>query len=189
MKIIPANTLKTAMWQGGTTTELYIFPHDSSYRERNFQFRVSTATIEAPESTFTSLPGISRKIMILDGKITLTHAGRYSKTLTKFGTDSFMGDWDSHSVGLATDFNVMTCGNVHGEMYGFSFKKGETKKLTPDEKTTMLLLYAYKGSFEITGKTIGEKDVVVLNEKTEVQSATLVSLGNGEIGVVELWGI
>lgn len=189
MEHITAKSLKTALWQGGTTTELYIFPKDSVYKERNFLFRVSTATIEAPDSTFTTLPGIQRKIMILEGKITLTHADRYSKTLRKFETDSFMGDWDTQSVGMATDFNLMTTGNIEGEISGVTCKKGEHKELKTNPKTEWVLIYCFSGSLEVSGTIVGEKDIIVLRGKTEIQSIKLNSLCNCEVAVVELWGI
>ncbi len=38
--------LQTTNWGGGTTSEWFIFPEASSYQERNFLIRISTATVE-----------------------------------------------------------------------------------------------------------------------------------------------
>ena len=65
--IITTDNFKTSGWSGGTTTELFIFPPTADYQQRNFQFRLSTATVEADRSDFTLLNGISRKLMVLSG--------------------------------------------------------------------------------------------------------------------------
>ena len=72
---------KNTNWSGGTTTQLYIYPPTADYAKRNFKFRLSTAKVEAEKSDFTSLPGISRQLMILDGDLTITHQKHYSKTI------------------------------------------------------------------------------------------------------------
>ena len=116
IKHIKASDLITTKWSGGTTTQLAIYPQDADYKKQNFQFRISTAMIEAKESTFTKLPGISRKLMILDGEIKIEHQNQYSKILKKFEQDSFEGDWDTKRYGKATDFNLMTTGSAKGEI-------------------------------------------------------------------------
>src|SRR3989338_2528629 len=91
----------TSQWSGGSTTQLYISPANASYAECNFDFRISSAKIEVPESTFTVLPNVNRKLMVLEGEITLNHenpvntgpGGQYKKTLQKYEVDTFNGDW------------------------------------------------------------------------------------------------
>ena len=56
-QIIKAESFTTSPWNGGSTTELFIYPMTSKYTSRNFHFRLSTATVNVEESTFTSLPG------------------------------------------------------------------------------------------------------------------------------------
>jgi len=106
--IITSHYLQPVSWSGGTTTELFIFPLTSDYHKRNFQFRLSTATVEKDKSDFTRLIGISRKLMVLDGKITLNHKDHYSRQINKFDVDEFEGDWKTSSIGKCTDFNLMT---------------------------------------------------------------------------------
>ena len=69
MEII--KTYKTTDWSSGKTTEMYIYPKDCSYNERNFDFRISSATIEVEESEFTDLIGYRRLLTILDGELDL----------------------------------------------------------------------------------------------------------------------
>ena len=43
---------RNSRWTGGTTTELAIFPETSSYMDRNFIWRLSSAVIDTEESAF-----------------------------------------------------------------------------------------------------------------------------------------
>ncbi len=139
----------TTPWSGGTTTQLYIYPENSTYQDRNFQFRISTATVETEESVFTKLPGISRQIMILDGTLKLEHTGRYTKILHKFETDSFEGDWETKGFGKVKDFNLMTTGKLQGTIYGTSLKKDETIHFQFISSRKLVGLYVMNGSLKI----------------------------------------
>ncbi|MBN2898806.1 MAG: HutD family protein [Clostridia bacterium] len=109
MNIIRKDSLNTTTWSGGTTTELRIMPEDGVYSERRFDFRVSTATVEAGESTFTSLPGVQRHLMILEGIINLRHQGMEPAVLNVFEQDTFDGGVMTQSMSEVpvVDFNLM----------------------------------------------------------------------------------
>ncbi len=128
-------------WSGGSTTQLYIYPEDASYADRNFQFRISTAKVEIAESTFTSLPGFSRKLMILEGEITVHHEDQYSKKLTPFEVDTFSGAWNTSAVGMCVDFNVMTAGTIQSELTSAELAEDEVLQLSGNEHWSMLFLY------------------------------------------------
>lgn len=114
MYILPASSQRTTNWTGGTTTQLFIYPQGASYAERNFLFRISTATIETETSTFTSLPGFQRILMILTGALVINHKDHYTKTLLAFDTDSFDGAWETTAIGKVTDFNLMMAEGITG---------------------------------------------------------------------------
>ena len=107
VKIVRRQELTSATWSGGTTTQLAIYPPHATYANRDFTWRISTATIEVEESTFTPLPNIHRILMILEGKLQLKHEGHYEKALLPFQQGSFMGDWNTNSKGKVVDFNLM----------------------------------------------------------------------------------
>jgi environmental stress-induced protein Ves len=71
--IISEADYKTSTWSGGETTELFLSPPNGDYAKREFDFRLSTATVELEESDFTSLPGFERLIMSLDNPLELHH--------------------------------------------------------------------------------------------------------------------
>ncbi len=107
--VIPRTKASTSHWSGGTTTEFYIAPAGSAYKERNFTLRISSATVDLPESDFTMLPDYNRIIAPLTGGFTLTYQevpGR-SDTLAPLEDAFFDGGWHTHSVGKAVDFNLM----------------------------------------------------------------------------------
>lgn len=180
---LKASDLNTNKWSGGTTTQLAIYPKDAGYKELNFQFRISTATVEVEESTFTKLPGISRKLMILDGEIKIEHQNHYSKTIRKFEQDSFEGSWDTKSYGKATDFNLMTTGNAKGKIEAIILNKNKKIRLTVDFNFYVFYVYSGKVSVSFNNKIYElycedvlllmpenkEKDLILLTkEKCEV---------------------
>ncbi|MCL2564616.1 MAG: HutD family protein [Defluviitaleaceae bacterium] len=112
--IRPISGARTTSWAGGATSELYIYPEDSFYGERNFGFRISTATVEVEESTFTSLPGFKRYIMTLEGDLTLSHEGQHKVKLGPCEKDFFLGDWSTKSEGKCKDFNLIARKGYNG---------------------------------------------------------------------------
>ena len=169
-KIISKREFKATTWQGGTTTQLYIFPENANYQERNFDFRISTAQVDLEESDFTSLPNIDRELMILDGSIEIFHKNHYSKRLNKFNTDSFKGDWKTSSKGICTDFNIMSNGNYNSKIEVLSSDSEHKIVLNLSE---FLILYIYKGKATIKIQKeiiqLKEGDVFVLKEKTNLE--------------------
>jgi environmental stress-induced protein Ves len=107
MKLIKKENQTVSKWSGGTTTQLFIYPPEALYTDRDFLFRISTATVETETSTFTSLAGYQRILIILKGALEITHAGQYTKTLNTFDTDLFDGGWETSAKGKVTDFNIM----------------------------------------------------------------------------------
>lgn len=158
--IISADKFNTINWSGGTSTQLYIYPETADYGLRNFDFRLSTARVEVEKSDFTSLPGVSRKIMILDGQIEISHKNQYKKTLRKFDIDKFEGEWQTSSVGICTDFNLMTQGKTKGELSSLVLLKEQTMDSSIFDKYSMIFIYLYSGQLGI----IAEQNEFILNQ-------------------------
>ena len=107
MKRLTAGDYAVSAWSGGTTTQLAIFPQEAKYADRDFIWRVSSATVDLEESDFTALPDYDRLIATLEGEIVLTHNGGAPLTLRPFEVHAFSGADATHSVGRCTDFNLM----------------------------------------------------------------------------------
>ena len=61
----------TTQWSGGATTQLAIAPKGAVYADRDFLWRLSSATVELDESDFTPLPAYDRVISTLRGDMVL----------------------------------------------------------------------------------------------------------------------
>lgn len=114
--IYNSKDFKTKQWSGGVSTELYVYPSNAAYDLRNFNFRISTATVEVEKSNFTSLPSVSRQLMVLSGSVTITHKNHHQVKLNSGDVDIFDGGWETSSVGTCVDFNLMTIGNIKGKL-------------------------------------------------------------------------
>lgn len=150
---------KSKAWSGGETTELFIWPAGSDYGRKDFDFRISTATVEVDESVFTPLPGIRRTLMVLTGKMRLEHENQHEKSLTEFGVDRFDGGWNTHSFGRCIDFNVMTRNGAQVELEGISLTQNE--EINHDLPVNHhIFIYLFEGSI-----ALGSDDEQELVEK------------------------
>ena len=192
VKIFRKDDQITTKWSGGTTTQLYIYPERASYANRDFIFRISTAKVENPESTFTQLPNITREIMILDGELKIVHEGHHTKIVQKFDTDSFSGNWNTKGFGVVTDFNLMTTGKAKGNLIyrklnagdvvtpafsvnqqyiGYYLLNGEAELEYDDRKTTI-----NKHDFIIiSSENLEELTVIKFHESSEIVE-TIISI-------------
>jgi len=168
MKIIRSADFKTKHWSGGTTTELFIYPPDSEYTKRNFTFRLSRATIEVDHSDFTPLPGVRRKLMLLDGELELIHKDHYRKKLLPLEFDVFPGDWETQSLGKATDFNLMLRESADGKFTVIKSQEKQSFEFRIDRD--FILFYALKEGIFIEDLRLSQGDILVLNdsEKEEI---------------------
>lgn len=143
--ILKPSDFETSLWAGGSTTQLFIYPPNSDYSKRDFSFRLSSAKVDLEESEFTALPGVFRKLLILDGEITIIHENQYSKKLSKFDQDQFEGDWKTSSRGKCTDFNLMCRGKARGDIQAFAFQKKQERHYVNEKSWDFLFLYLHKG--------------------------------------------
>ncbi len=146
IKVIKKTEQRVSTWSGGTTTQLAIYPEDTNYKDRDFLFRISTASVEVEHSNFTSLPGFSRILMVLEGEIQIVHKGLYSLDMHKFDTDHFEGDWDTESFGKARDFNLMVKKGSTASLSAIQIKADDIVVETLPPKTVLAGFYNVKGN-------------------------------------------
>ena len=127
--IISKNAFKTSAWAGGKTTELYIYPEDSKYQNRDFIFRVSSATVELEKSTFTPLEGIKRFISPIDGTLKLHHKNQ-NIHLRPYMCFEFDGGLETTSEGKARDFNLMLSKACSGYLESVLLQKSVEVRLS-----------------------------------------------------------
>ena len=164
----------TSNWSGGTTTELGIGPDGSRYADREFLWRISSATVDLEESTFTALPDYDRIIMTLEGEIDLCHNDGEWMHLKAFKTHSFDGGDDTVSKGKVVDFNLMTRkGAAGGEMIPLLFPNDGTvieinEVLSDINSYHEIMIYCYRGQMTVTfedgnEQTLEEKESLWIN--------------------------
>ncbi|SMC79601.1 HutD/Ves family protein [Sporomusa malonica] len=198
VELIKQNEQTTSNWSGGTTTQIAIYPKDAIYSEKNFMWRLSSARVDLEESTFTSLPGIWRLIMVLEGEMKLEHTGHHSVYLKPFEQDSFSGDWTTTSLGKVRDFNLMMAEGCSGELMAIEIKEKTSSKMTihnpnPDRYSKMTsAFYCVVGKLSIT---IDDTDIYELtqgdllllspNKYPENLSITIANTGNSQAYIIK----
>ena len=160
-KIHRFQNTSTTNWSGGTTSQLFIFPEDAVFAQKNFDFRISTATIDAEESTFTPLPNYNRLLAILEGNIEIIHQGKYAKKLTQFENDRFHGSWQTKSKGKARDFNV-----IFNDNFDLQFTHREIFEPTfLHKKSDFLLLLVLNKSIELERIELNLYDLIEVGKE------------------------
>ena len=143
----------TSNWTGGRTKELAIFPEESKYLDRNFIWRLSSATVETEESDFSKLPDYDRVLMVLEGEVVLSYEGQRVARLKELEQDRFDGAWKTKSFGKITDFNLMVRKGNEGYV-DLIYPEPENKEFTSTFDTELPLathaLYCKEGYGVVT---------------------------------------
>lgn len=107
MTRLTASDYAKSQWSGGSTTQMAIEPAAAVYADRDFLWRLSSATVELAESNFTALPDYDRLIATLSAPIDLSHDGGERFTLAPYAVHAFDGAAETRSWGQCVDFNLM----------------------------------------------------------------------------------
>ena len=113
-RIYRESDFRVSNWTGGKTRQLAIFPENASYLERNFLWRLSSATCEKEESQFTRLPDFDRVLLVLEGSVVLAHQDERVARLGELEQDRFDGAFSTKSFGRITDYNLMVAKGNQG---------------------------------------------------------------------------
>lgn len=149
-KIIKEKDFIRTKWDGGQTTQLAIYPEGANLSDKDFLWRISSATFTNFESKFSDFTGYQRYILPLKGKLSLYHQGIYDRELDEYEVDYFDASWNTSSK------NTRDCID-----YNFIVKSGSQGKiqiLTEDDK------YLVKKSMIIT---MFSMDAFILNIKNK----------------------
>jgi environmental stress-induced protein Ves len=176
--IHPLNPSKTISWTSGTSTELFVFPADGNFQTRDFDYRISTATVEAEETNFSDFSGLTRILLVLNGKLTLIHENRYTKELATFDQDRFDGAWKTRSKGKVQDFNVMFTENYEAELNHFSLSENDKREIYLDSK--LHFYFVFNGKFHLNGQRVNSGDLIEI-QPSELQKLDFFCLESGNI--------
>ena len=130
INLLRSNDFQVSDWSGGKTKQLYLSPPTGHYGKREFDYRLSTATVELAESQFSDLSGFHRILMSLDHTLHLHNASRQEETvLAPFTPYVFEGSDSITSRGTCTDFNLIYSDHYQGQMLTIS----DREELSQDE--------------------------------------------------------
>ena len=171
-------------WTGGKTKELAIFPRASKYLDRNFIWRLSSATVDVDESDFSKLPDYNRVIMVLEGNVVLTYDGKKTVKLGELEQDSFDGGWKTKSFGKITDFNLMVRKGGDGSL-DIIRPEAEAKEysdtLNSERNSTTHALYCKEGYFVVNAgeeqKMVDPGELFVMEFGDEAPSYSIMGEG------------
>lgn len=128
--LLKSNDFQVSDWSGGKTKQLYLSPPTGHYSKRDFDYRLSTATVELAESQFSDLSGFHRILMSLNHTLHLHNASRQEETvLAPFTPYFFEGSDSITSRGTCTDFNLIYSDHYQGQMIAIS----DGQELSQDE--------------------------------------------------------
>lgn len=167
MDILRAKDYKTNTWQGGITRELFIYPAESSLKERNFDLRISSAIIHLTESEFSDFSGYTRYIMPVEGDITLylKHQEVRLQPLQPFLFNGGDKVRSTNSPG-ATDFNVIFRNDLSIDFQILS----HAEIPAPQHQTVVFALEDIK----IDGETVMKHCTALLNTAFQLEGMAAV---------------
>jgi environmental stress-induced protein Ves len=182
-KIIKKENYQTNEWVGGKTTQFNIYPEDSNYQDRNFIWRLSSATVETESSVFTSLPDYNRILMVLEGKLELNHNDIEIIHLNAFDQNLFDGSANTKCLGKAVDFNLMMRKDkCTGKIKAISINKREKSTINEiigyyNNKFTFVV-YVYKSNIELSidddaKLLLNQGDILFIDLKEQVANFKL----------------
>lgn len=169
LTLLPSSSYRVMPWKngGGTTTELYIYPPDSSF-EKPFIWRTSLAQIKG-SGPFSLFPAYDRIIVQLAGPpMHLLHPSSGDRRkLIPFEPYSFSGDWETSveiEGGPALDFNLMVeRSGPRAEVEVFTLAEGQEYAAVMGATS---FLYLIEGQIDlIEQKTLWEAGSSLLLER------------------------
>ena len=181
MKIIKSKDLKTATWSSGTTTEYFIYPESSSFKNLDFDFRIATATIDQEDSTFTPLVGVRRLFIPLTDTISLQHDDGEIFNLQAFEPNFFSGESKTIYKGKGQAFNLMVMDKGEVSARYISFKEPQTLSFADLVEEGIYFIYVVEGEMKTDKGNIEASDLIIIDkassEKIEIAASTSILMG------------
>ncbi|WP_456315678.1 HutD family protein [Pseudomonas shirazensis] len=116
IRLFPKKDCTAAIWSGGLTYEYMIYPETANYSDRDFVFRISSATIEKVPSEFTKFNGYYRYLVMLDNSLQI-EVNKEKNVYEKYEIMEFNSDDDVTSYTKGIDFNWMVSEKIgHHEL-------------------------------------------------------------------------
>jgi len=171
MEILRQSDFSTTLWEGGSTTQLYIYPGNADVSKRDFEFRISTANVTKEESIFSNFENYQRILIPISGKDIALSFENENKELTgsnvnAFDEIHFDGAWLTKSKGQFNDFNCIFSSNWKVDVEQIYFATED--KIKQIQNLDWMILFAVDGSFLINNQVLERNEICVMNLKNEI---------------------
>jgi len=113
INLLSRDEIRPTNWKGGLTFEYFIYPQTAMYAERDFLFRLSSASIDIVPSEFTRFDGYCRYLVMLDQELKLV-INREEHTYAKEEIIKFQSGDSVTSYIKGMDFNWMVSNKITG---------------------------------------------------------------------------
>lgn len=174
IEVIKLSEYKEYEWSGGKTTEFYIHPKGVNFRDRTFNYRLSSARFTGTESKFSDFSGYQRYILPLKGCLSIQKQSESKIWLKPYESFAFSGrdEIDSENTAACEDFNFIVREDLPSDFRVFS--RSEHIEV---EKGGTLLLYGGDMGLEIyaegnflCGLNLSEKRLILIEaEETRME--------------------
>lgn len=167
-EIIKYSNVTKAQWSGGVTAQMYIKPDNYTVKD-DFDIRVSAATINPGENSFTFYKGYERILVMLKGSIEISSENSKFENLKEFIVHKFSGDDSTKSKALqiSEDFNIIYKKNK----YKIETAIVDNKEFKDIKIFKENYIYNYDGNAEIKFENqdivLKSKELLVLREVKE----------------------
>jgi environmental stress-induced protein Ves len=170
MKIVlyAKHSQKTSTWSGGTTYELLIAPEHATLANRDFNLRISKASVNSSPSTFTQFPGLHRNLLLLKGCL-LTQCNEQENYLLCPGDEwHFEGSDQVTAMGTCNDYNVMWKGEgvVHSQM----IKIDKSNVYSIDQSVSGQMLFFHCDTGKVKMEILGEEFILTEGMSLEIDA-------------------
>lgn len=163
MKFLKKEEFKDSKWSAGVTTEVFIYPENASVGEKNFDFRISSATCNEKVSNYTPYKGFNRYITPIDNVMNIETAGEKFK-LNPFEVLFFNGDDDTKSSGDVRDFNLIYKKGLEAKMYALNINNFEFTT------RARAVIFNYDANLKVDEKVFEKFSAIYLEgEKVEIK--------------------
>lgn len=169
IEVIRKETVAVSRWSGGETRAYAIYPKDAVYADRDFDFRISSATIEAIPSQFTNFEGYHRYLAMLDNHVQLTLNGA-NQQYEKHQLFAFQSTDLITSYTQGTDFNLMLANHIKDEVVEVRQQPFETNQ------PFIMLFTLDSGAVEVHNQPIAMEPwdcILITNEEQKSVAITL----------------
>ncbi len=138
----------TTKWPGGKTSQIYISPESRVFGKDAFDFRISLATVEKQETTYTPFPDVMRNLLVVDGKITLVSMNE-SIQLSPGDRYIFSGSDHLQCFGTSTNFNLM----YNRSKFKTELKMISNSQFSIEKSNYFSIIYPLKGNVTLYSPT------------------------------------